>query len=104
MRLVLYFGDRPTELKAREEEVDDDDDYDDRRTARRQSTGKRLPCAQVMSAIGLRACYAMPGTDLVHSTMRAMRCPHYACYAMPGTDLMYGTIRLLRSYCAMPVV
>eukprot|EP00961_Rhodomonas_salina_P243876 3295214-Rhodomonas_salina.3 len=41
---------------------------------------------QVKSAIGLRACCAMPGTDV--GGMRLC-----ACYAMPGTDVAYGATR-----------
>eukprot|EP00961_Rhodomonas_salina_P255356 3451114-Rhodomonas_salina.6 len=43
------------------------------------------------SAICLRACYAMSGTDLAYGTMSAI-CLR-ASYAISGTDLAYGAIR-----------
>eukprot|EP00961_Rhodomonas_salina_P081675 1098042-Rhodomonas_salina.1 len=64
---------------------------------------------EVNSAIGLRACYAMPGTDPAHGTICLRAC--YAAsstdgaialrarYAMPGTDLTDGAyqMRITRS-------
>eukprot|EP00961_Rhodomonas_salina_P179326 2419721-Rhodomonas_salina.1 len=38
----------------------------------------------VRFAIGLRACYAMPGTAVAYAAICLC-----ACYAMPGTDLVY---------------
>eukprot|EP00961_Rhodomonas_salina_P214988 2903700-Rhodomonas_salina.2 len=63
-------------------------------------------------AIGLRACYAVPGTDLGYAatrlpaTFRSAYRPSEAakgivlrtCYAMSGSDLAYGTICLCARY------
>eukprot|EP00961_Rhodomonas_salina_P211617 2857511-Rhodomonas_salina.1 len=43
---------------------------------------------EVTSAMCLRACYAMPGTDLAYGAM-CLR----AYYAIPGTDRAYGSMR-----------
>eukprot|EP00961_Rhodomonas_salina_P190820 2574433-Rhodomonas_salina.2 len=40
------------------------------------------------SAIRLRACYAMSGTNTAHGAI-GLR----ACYAMPGTDTAHGAVR-----------
>eukprot|EP00961_Rhodomonas_salina_P042238 567475-Rhodomonas_salina.1 len=79
---------------------------------------------EVSSATRLRACYAMPGTDIAYAAMHcrvltshmllcnsctefsqtAMRWPVLtwyillrACYAMPGTESAYAATRTLSS-------
>eukprot|EP00961_Rhodomonas_salina_P294271 3934426-Rhodomonas_salina.1 len=43
-----------------------------------------------LSAIGLHACYAKSGTDLVYGPMAYSAIGLRACYARSGTDGAYG--------------
>eukprot|EP00961_Rhodomonas_salina_P029976 403836-Rhodomonas_salina.1 len=47
----------------------------------------------LVPAIALRACYAIPGTDMTHGVLGYLR----MCYAIPGTDTAYGA-RILRAW------
>eukprot|EP00961_Rhodomonas_salina_P042527 571429-Rhodomonas_salina.1 len=52
----------------------------------------------VDSAINLRACYAMPGTDIAYGAVGLC-----ACYAMSGTDMAYANSAIrLRARFAVP--
>eukprot|EP00961_Rhodomonas_salina_P181077 2444229-Rhodomonas_salina.4 len=50
---------------------------------------RRNDLGHVTSAICLRACYAMPGTDLAYTAL--------AAYTIPGTDLAHLPTRALRN-------
>eukprot|EP00961_Rhodomonas_salina_P138216 1859540-Rhodomonas_salina.1 len=51
--------------------------------------------APVISAICLRACYAMSGTDMAYGAVRLARARQ--CPAMSGTDIAYATAREART-------
>eukprot|EP00961_Rhodomonas_salina_P092860 1249926-Rhodomonas_salina.2 len=64
-------------------------------------SGPTLPAAlplghEVLSAITLRACYAMSGTGTAYGAARVLcdvRYYHSVCYAMSGTELGYAAMR-----------
>eukprot|EP00961_Rhodomonas_salina_P200038 2698302-Rhodomonas_salina.2 len=58
--------------------------------------GGRAVESQVPSAICLRACYAMSGTDISICSCYAMSI--FSCYAMSGTGRAYGPTCLRFSY------
>eukprot|EP00961_Rhodomonas_salina_P167211 2253471-Rhodomonas_salina.1 len=51
------------------------------------------------SAIALRACRAMSGTDLAYGAVGLC-----ACYAVSGSDIAYGCTRLCQDLCPAPLV
>eukprot|EP00961_Rhodomonas_salina_P159715 2150807-Rhodomonas_salina.8 len=62
-------------------------------------TAISVPHAAALGSIGLRACYAMPGTDIAYGAPEGQRSlvgnsPDLPtpCYACSGTDIAYGIV------------